>query len=279
MRRGYILAILVAGAGALSACRPDSVIKTEDIPMAGVRFINALPDTGGAYGLDFRFVDRVENNVHYHMTFRNGPASQGGITASTKTEFRPARAGSRHFRIFLDDTIPSAASTVLDDETVTLEAGKNYTVIAWGQARLGTMKVSFFEDTPADPGPGNVALRVLNATGVSLDGRYYQQGGTAPASASWTGIPAYTASSFVSVAKGDYMFNIRQAGSATSYIGADMLALKGTAATVDIGAIPGTEVAGSAVTLVVYPASVAGSRAAQFSTPGGAFQWDRRPSP
>ncbi|HVZ47443.1 MAG TPA: DUF4397 domain-containing protein [Gemmatimonadaceae bacterium] len=279
MRRNYYFTALVLAAGALSACRPDEVIKTEDIPTAGVRFINALPDSAGAFGLDFRFVDIVENNAQYHMTYRNGPATTSGVTGSNLTEFRPARAGSRHFRIFLDDSLQTAASTVLDDETVTLEAGKNYTVIIWGQARLGTMKVTMFEDVPADPGPGNVALRVLNATNAAIDGRYYLQGGAAPATASWAGVAAYSASSFLSVPKGDYMYNIRAAGSATNYIATDLLALKGTAATVDIGAIPGTEIAGSAVTLVVYPPSTAGSRAAQFSTAGGAFMWDRRPSP
>lgn len=276
MRRNYYFPALVLAVGALSACKPDEVIKTEDIPTAGVRFINALPDSGGAFGLDFRFVDIVENNVQYHMTFRNGPTTSGGITGSNQTEFRPARAGARHFRVFLDDTLQAAAATVLHDETVTLEAGKHYTVIVWGQARLGTMQVTTFEDDPADPGPGNVALRVINATGAAIDGRTYTKGGAAPVAATFAAVPAYTASGFVAVAADSVMFNITPAGGGAALFG-DMQALRGTAAT-DIGAIPGTMVAGSAVTLVVYPASTPGSPARQFGAAGGAFMWDRRPN-
>ena len=37
-------------------------ITRRSIPTAGVRFINAVPDTGAAFGLDFRFIDIVENS-------------------------------------------------------------------------------------------------------------------------------------------------------------------------------------------------------------------------
>ncbi|MEA3245509.1 MAG: DUF4397 domain-containing protein [Gemmatimonadota bacterium] len=278
MRRFHYFTALVLAAGAASACRPDEVIKTEDIPTAGVRFINAVPDSAGAFGLDFRWVDMVENNVQYRITFRNAPSTSGGVTAQTQTVFRPARAGARHFRIFLDDTLQNIATTVLKDSTVTLEAGKNYTAILWGEGRLGTMKLSFFEDTPADPA-SNVALRVINATNAAIDGRYYAQGGTAPAAATWASVPAYGVSSFVTATPGNYMFNIRAAGSATNMFN-DLLALQGQAKTVDIAGTPGTTQAGSAVTLVVFPRSTAGARTPQataFQVPAGAFMWDRRP--
>jgi hypothetical protein len=45
----------------------------------------------------------------------------------------------------------------------------------------------------------------------------------------------------------------------------------------DIEALPGTKVSGSAVTGIVFPPSVAGSKAAQFTTAGMAFMWDKRP--
>lgn len=278
MRRIHYFSALVLAAGAVSACKPAEVIKTEDIPTAGVRFINAAPDTAGAYGLDFRWVDLVENNVQYRISFRNGPATSGGITAQMQTVFRPARAGARHFRIFLDDTLQSIASTVVKDSTVNLEAGKNYTAILWGEGRAGTLRLAFFPDVPNDPG-SSVALRVINATSAAIDGRYYAQGGAAPAAATWAGVAAYSASSFVTASPGKYMFNIRAAGSATNMF-ADMLALQGQAKTVDIPATPGTQQAGSAVTLVVFPASTAGARTPQtaaFQVPAGAFMWDRRP--
>jgi len=280
MRRFHTIAFLLIAAGATSACRVDEVVKTEAIPTAGVRFINAVPDTAGAFGLDFRFVDLVENNVQFRMTYRNGPSTTAGVTASAQTEFFPAKAGSRHFRIFLDDTLQAIASTVLVDSTVTIEAGKTYTAILWGEARLGTMKLTFFEDTPADPG-AQVALRVINATNAAIDGRYYASGGTAPATASWASVPAYSASSFVTAAPNTYLFNIRAAGSATNMFN-DVTALKGAPADLIVGLdpLPGTTQAGSAVTLVVYPRTTAGARTPQtsaFTVPAGVNMWDRRP--
>ena len=282
MRRISTFVTMLLAAGAASACKPDEVVKTEDIPTAGVRFINALPDSAGAFGLDMRFVDIVESNVQFRITFRNGPSTTGtgGVMASGQTQFRAARAGQRRFRIFLDDTLQVVASTVLKDTTVTLEAGKTYTAILMGQARLGTMQLRFFEDVAPDPG-AQIGLRVMNATESAIDVRHYALAGTAPATATWAGVAAYGTSSFVTAAVGDYMYNVRAAGSATNMF-ADMRALIGAPKDLVVGidALPGTTQAGSAVTLVVYPRSTAGARTPQtaaFLVPAGSFMWDRRP--
>ena len=141
--RAYTLVLAAVVVGACSGT--DTVIKTENIPTAGVRFINAVPDSAGAYGLDMRFVDIVESNAQFRIAFRNNPVTAGGVTASSQTQFKSARAGSRHFVIFLDDTLQAIASTKLKDTTVTFEAGKNYTAILWGAARAGA---------PRSPGAG-----------------------------------------------------------------------------------------------------------------------------
>ena len=158
MRRSDRIAVLILAAGLASACRPDEVITTENIPTAGVRFINAVPDSSGAFGFTLRFVDIVENNVQFRVTFRNNPQTTAGVTASAVTQFFPARAGSRHFRIFLDDTLPAITATVVKDTTVSLEAGKNYTAILWGEGRLGTMKLDVRPRCAVGPGAaGGVA--------------------------------------------------------------------------------------------------------------------------
>lgn len=280
MRHFRNIAILLVAGSVASACKVDEVIKTEAIPTAGVRFINAVPDTSGAFGLDFRFVDIVENNVQFRITFRNGPATTSGVTASAQTQFMAARAGSRHFRIFLDDTLQNIASTVVKDTTVVIDAGKNYTALLMGEARLGTMRLMFFEDTPADPG-AQVALRVINTTNAAIDGSAYVTGGTVPASPTWASVPAYSVSSFVNFAPGGYKYNIRAAGSATNMF-TDVTALAGANADLIVGIdpLPGTTQAGSAVTLVVYPRSTAGARTPQtsaFTVPAGVNMWDRRP--
>ena len=163
MRRMVQLSLLCLATG-VSACSPDKVVTTEDIPTAGLRFINAVPDTAGAFGLDFRFVDLPESNAHFRIPFRNNPATAGGVTASTLVQYKNARAGQRRFRIFLSDSLQSVASIVLKDSTLNLEAGKNYTALLWGNARSSgadRMRLTIIEENVADPG-ANVALRVIN---------------------------------------------------------------------------------------------------------------------
>jgi hypothetical protein len=287
MHRFIRLSVMGLTAGvAMSACKPDTVILTPTPNVAGVRFINALPDSAGAFGLDFRFVDLVENSTQFRVPFRNSPTTTAGVTASTSTQFKAAQAGSRHFVVFLDDTIQAIASTKLKDSTLTLTAGKNYTVILWGAARAGQMKLSVIEDVPADPG-SKVALRVINASADPIDVRTYPTGGTIPATATWSNVGGLTMSSFVTADTGSINYNVQPAGGGTALF-ADMTALLGAPATssagaagkLDIEPLPGTRVAGSAVTLVVYPRSTVGARTPQtaaFQIPAGSFMWDRRP--
>ena len=167
MRRIVKLSVLCVAAGLVSACRIDEVIETENIPTAGLRFINAVPDSAGAFGLDFRFVDIVESNAQFRMTFRNSPTTAGGVTASTLTEYKNARAGTaRHFRIFLDDTLQNIAQTVLKDSTLNLEAGHLYTVLLWGAGRstgADRMRLTVIDENPTNTA-SQVGLRVINAT-------------------------------------------------------------------------------------------------------------------
>src|SRR6185436_5201025 len=197
MRRISSLSVLCLAAGVMSACSlPDEVITTENIPTAGVRFINAVPDTNN---VDMRFYDIVESNAHFRIGFRANPVTTSGVPASTQVQYKNARAGSRKFRVFLDDTSQAVASVVLFDQTQTFDAGKNYTVMLWGNARSAgadKMKLTIWEEAVADPG-ATVAVRVINATNAVINGRYYLSTGTAPATATWGAVPAYTASTYV----------------------------------------------------------------------------------
>ena len=274
MRRILKASILCLAAGVLNACTPEEIIITEDIPTAGVRFIHAVPDTGA---MDFRPVDIVENSTFYGVGFRG----------TSLLFYKNARAGARHFRIFLSPDLAltaeqqqAMASTVVKDTTVTLEAGHRYTFILWGFSRPGStpgMKLDVIDDNPADPG-AQVALRLVNAAAGlgAIDGRFYTTGGTPPTAPSWAAVPELSASAYVSTAPGSIRYNVRSAGSATNLF-ADATALAGVAATVDLEAQPGTTIAGSAVSGFVFPRSVAGSKAANFTTPGIIFVWDRRP--
>jgi len=283
MRRYFLFSVACLFVGAVSACsKPDATVATEDIPTAGVRFINAVPDTSGSFGLILRFVDQVENNTQFRIRYRNGPVTSAGIPGMGQVQYKPARAGSRHMVIFFDDTLQAMASTAIKDTTVSLTAGHNYTALLWGSARDGTLKLRFVDETVADPG-SQVALRVINATNAAIDVSQYVKGGAAPATPTWANVGAYSISSYVLTAPGAIMYNVKAAGGATNLF-ADVQALLGSPASssagtavLDIAPIPGTNVAGSAVTLIVFPPTVGAKYVPTFSTAGGAFMWDRRP--
>jgi len=275
MRRILPISVLCLAAGVLNACRPEEVVLTENIPTAGVRFIHAVPDTGA---MDFRPVDIVENSQFYGIAYR----------PTNNVFYKNARAGARHYRIFMSGTTQEVASTVVQDINVTLEAGHNYTFILWGYARAGSplgpaMKLDIIDDNPADPG-ANVALRIVNTAGLgAIDGKHYLAAGAPPATATWANVAPQSASAYISTAPGSIRYNVTPAGGGAALF-ADPTALAGVAATVDIEAQPGTTVAGSAVSGVIFPRSVAGSGAPQgtiaginYGLPGIMFVWDRRP--
>ena len=299
MQRISRFVVLSLAAGAVYACNNlDEVVPTTAIPTAGVRFIHAVPDTNP---MDLRFVDIVENNAQFGIAFRNNPVTTGGVTASTQITYKPAMAGSRHFRIFISDT-GAAAATVIKDTTVTLTAGSNYTALLWGNARplapatVGTMKLDFYEETVPDPA-GNVSIRIMNATGVAINGEQYTNGGasTGTYTTGWTAIAPLTRSAYFSRLPG--RVNVRvDTTLALKLIAADPLALLGVKAmfsgdtlcsgtgpttalpACDQQAIGGSLIAGSAISGIIYPRSVAGSKApSAFTTPAASWMWDRRP--
>lgn len=290
MRRIFELSVLCLAAGIVSACKPNDVISNPTPPHAGVRFINAVPDTSGGGGLDFRFVDIVENSAAFAVTFRNNPLTAGGVTASSLIQYKAAQVGARHFRIFLNDTIQTVASTVIKDSTATLEAGHNYTFLLWGNARstgADKMKLTVIDESAADPG-SNVALRVINTTGSAIDVSEYKQGSTVPTSPTWASVGAYSISTYKTEPPNKIMFHVTPSGGSTALF-SDALAIigepvgtltNGCTVGVDCDVSPGTTVPGSAVTLIVFPASVAGAKTPQttpFKSPASSFMWDRRP--
>lgn len=286
--------ILMLAAASAVACKPDEVIKTEAIPTAGVRFIHAVPDTAT---MDLRFVDRVENNAHFRIAYRNNVVTTGGVPASTFIQYKPAAAGQRHFRIFMNGDCTATAcdqayaSTVVKDTTVNIEAGRNYTALLIGYANptgpgrpagAPAMRLEFFEENVPDPG-ANVALRVINATPTAIDARYFPDGDPVPTTASWANIPPVSVSTYATTAPDTYLFNVQPAGGGTNLF-ANARALVGADAVTGppgpFDAQPGTTVAGSAVTAIVFPRSVAGTQAPQtapFQVPAISFMWDRRP--
>ena len=296
MRRILSFSMLGLAAGVVTACAPEKFTLTEDIPTAGIRFVNAVPDTGA---MDLRPVDIVENSHFYEVTFRS----------TSLLYYKPARAGQRHFKIFMAVTAgmrtvlnaaaqAAHASTVVQDIDVNLEAGKRYTFIIWGNMRTGSTPAKQFTiltDDPTDPA-SQVALRIINTTSAAIDGKQYPSTGTAPGTPTWPNVAAFSASSYVQAPIGTIRYNVTPAGGGANLF-TDATALAGQPAVgpggkvcppdpsnfCDQDALPGTTVAGSAVSGIVFPRSgiPAGTTAtgfgANFTTPGIVFVWDRRP--
>lgn len=292
MRRNSLPLVLFLAVAANACNNLDEVVPTPTIPTAGVRFIHAVPDTGA---LDMRFVDIVENNAHFRIAYRNNPVTSGGVTASTLVLYRPAKAGTRNFVIFQNDTNQTIADNELKDTVVTLVEGKNYTALLWGNGR-GTpaMRLDFFEETEAPDTSTSVSLRVMNATGVTIDAEQYTSTGAATGTPTtgWTSIPSLSMSPYFTRATGQVRIRVRSPAAGASLFTTDPLALVGAAASFsgdtscggtnqpqcDMQRIPGTTMAGSAVTMIVFPRSTAGSPApSTFTTSAASFIWDRRP--
>jgi hypothetical protein len=305
MRRFFQLSVACLAAGAVGACSSrDAVTDTGVEPSGGVKFINAVPDTGAANGLDFRFVDLVENNAQYGIPFRNTITTSGGIPASTQIQFKNTLAGERHFRIFFDDPNPAidtlrigcaaGQATCIGDSTMTVVDRHNYTAILWGRSQAGQtppLALTIYENTYEPTDATSVGLCVINATAGAIDVREYT-GSTVPATAQWANVPAMShpgdaGNTCITVpAAANIKFNVRAAGSGTNMF-ADATALNGVAigeqangclVGTDCDATPGTTAAGSVITAIIFPASVAGTTAAQFNTPAISFMWDRRPT-
>jgi len=302
MRRIYKLSIAGMAAALASACSgPDAVNAVTTPPTAGIRFINAVTDTGGATGLDFRFIDFVENNAQPGMTFRGNPTigDTPAWTGSTKIEYKAAVAGSRMFRIFLSDTAQAVASTVINtktlpidasssailpnDSTLVLGAGKNYTIIIWGEARTGSanpIHMTAWEENVADPG-ASVAMRLINATPGTISGTATAGAATV---ANFGSVAPYSMSAYQTTAPGNTTTPITY--NITGFATLTGVAMPGIPHTVDQIAVPGVTIAGSGVTGIVWPRTIAGTKTPQttgsstipsYAAPALTFIWDRRP--
>ena len=265
--------LIAAAALASVACQSDdgSLKPTELPPLAFVRYINALPDT---LATTVRFIDQVEFSP---MTWAGVPfRGLGG------GNYQGTQAGSRTFRVF---TFQANASTTgntaqLGDLTHNFEAGKYYTVIFTGFARNGgspARGIQVIEDVIPTPG-AQIAVRALHAgAGIGNVDVYLTPTTTSPITGSpaITGLAFNNASSYATLAPGAFAVRVTASGSTTPVISA--AAPNGTAGTTSADPIGGAAQAGSVITAVAFPASVAGSPAQASANPSVLFFIDRHP--
>ena len=287
MRRFIKLALTCLAAGAVGACEVDTVIETENIPTAGVRFINAVPDTGA---MDFRFVDMVENTSHWNIAYRNNPSTTALETNSLQVQYKNARATStpRTFKIFMTSTNPAVASDEVMSaaQTITLTAGAKYTILLWGYANptgpgrpagAPAMDIEVIDENVVVPA-GQVALRVINASITPVTASFFTNpaaptgGSTVGAAPAGTVIQAnlagMTIGTYVNTTPGTLRFKLEPPGGPAGQLWANQIAMIGSAPTIsgtacnpttqqcDLEGAPGTTQAGSAITAIVFPAAV-----------------------
>lgn len=148
------LTTLFLSAIAIAGCGSDKITSPNFPPLAGVRWINAVSDTGA---IDVRAIDQVEfSPVVNALAYTKG------------TEHQPVEAKARHFRAFITSTNPAITSNPIVDTTITFAANQRYTVLITGAARS---KVFFvvIDDNPAAAASGQIAIRTVNASSGAID--------------------------------------------------------------------------------------------------------------
>jgi hypothetical protein len=196
--------------------------------------------------------------------------------------YQGTQAGSRTFRVFtFNANANTAANTAqLGDLTHNFEAGKYYTVIFTGFARNGgnpARSIRVIEDAVPTPG-AQIAVRALHAgAGIGNVDIYLTPTTTSPITGSpaITGLSFNSASNYATLAPGAFAVRVTASGSTTPLINA--AAPNGTAGTTLADPIGGAAQAGSVITAVAFPASVAGSPAAASANPSVLFFFDRHP--
>lgn len=269
------LTLIAATGAALVGCDEGADTTPFDpVPLAAVRFVNAVPDT---MAMDYRFVDIVTNAGMFDATFRGSQA-----------QYQPLEAGQHTFRVFLSSFDATVASTVVDETTFSFQNGAQYTVLHAGFLRSGSSPaaaVTIAEDDPPTPAAGKVALRVIhlgagmNAVDVFV-GTNSTSGETPAPAASWTSLAYGDYSPYVEFDTAGLRVAATDIGTTTPLVVANTAAPAGAAASGTSSAIAGVRMAGSALTIVILPPSVTGSMAPQssaFQVPAVVFLNDRRP--
>ena len=266
-----IFTVVALGAVALAslACGDDAT-GPEQVPLAGMRVINAVADT---MGQDIRFVD-VAWNAYLGVSFRSTNPGAG---------YAPIPAGDRQIKVFLSpgtDRSPGVVSTVLADTVVTFEEGKDYTFFHVGFARAGATparRVIVTEDNYPVPPAGSIAVRFVNAgAGLGTVDVYRRASSTGDLTTTLvTDVPFMGVSDYITLPVGQLNLAAVTDGTVTVIANAD--APDGAVATRVASGIGGDMFEGSVLTAILVPRSVSGSMASSFTTPGIIWIVDRRP--
>jgi hypothetical protein len=188
---------------------------SDDDEVANVRVVHASPDAPG--------VD----------VFIDGGSVLSNLTTGNASEYLEVSAGSRRVQVNATGTDTSAI-----DETLTLDDGKSYTVLAVN--RLANIKPLVVEDTRTASASGKANIRAIHAVpGVPVDVYI-----TAPGAALDTVQPAVSNFQFeantgyVELDAGSYQVRITAAGSKTVVIDSGAVTLESGSRTTAVAVQP-----------------------------------------
>lgn len=147
---------------AASACSKDTDgTITDPGPLAGLRYVNLVPDTAP---VDFRVMDIVGNAPNQvAAAFRSG-GLPSGVTTTLLPPHQAVRAGTRTIVVFRNGTTPAVASDTIYSTTFDFVANTNYTMYLHGNASgaAPALTATIVADNPGAIAAGRWALRVIN---------------------------------------------------------------------------------------------------------------------
>jgi hypothetical protein len=290
MTNKLALGLALASSALLAACRGEggTAILANNGPVGFVRFINAIPDSGGQ---DWRFVDQVEGSpTTFNLSF------SGVFPGAT---YQQTAVGTRHLRVFQaafdqsygdpSQASPAIVSTVFLDTTCAVAEGHPYSLSAVGSLKAKTAKMLIIDDAFTDPGT-SIAVRVVNlGAAPSIDAYASPGGGTTTLPAALvTGLAQYVGSNFLPMATGALTLRANASGVTTLPAMVDAAAPPGVAGdkAANLTAVGGSTIAGSVFTAFIFPPATAGTRGAlvvagtcptRCTTAGVVFAVDKYP--
>jgi len=265
--------LLTAVMASAAACGGDTKgVTNPPGPLAYIRYVQALPDTGT---VDFRAVDIVENLDANNVAY-------GFVGA-----YHGVQPGSRHFKVFVDmgSTSIDVVTQVILDTTLTLSAGTYYTVMHTGFVRAANspkQKIVLLTDSPTAPAPAQFSLRTVLASpgGIAPLDVFATSDTTTALSGSpkYGGLALLTPSAYSSFNTGAMFLRVTQSGTTTPVL-SNSVVYPGSAASGVTSAIPGSTIAGSVLTAFVFSRNdtVTANKAVKFTRPTVVYAIDKRP--
>ena len=196
------LALTLLATLAVSACDDDSDV-TAPATIAQLRVVHASPDAPN--------VDVLVDNT----------AALTNVAYKAASTYLEVPSGSRNLKVRATGT-----TTVVIDQTATLDQGSAYTVIATG--RVASIAPLVLTDDQTNPAAGNVRVRLVHASPTAGNVDIYVTGPTADittATPTLANVGFRVASNYLEVPAGTYRVRVTPAGTKTVAIDVNNVAL------------------------------------------------------